>query len=117
MKLIIGALVAAVLLLGGCTVEVLAPEVADTVHGHDEVREPFIELDVVRAGNTYWTNELDIWDNKLAFDCRRVSITEKWETTSICLILFSHEGWDCYDCPDVVDTYNAAAGVYVNEWF
>ena len=113
MRLILGALVAAILLLGGCTVEVLAPEV-DIIHEHDEVREPFIELDVVRAGNTYWTNTLDIFDNRLALECIRFKVREQMHTVSALMILmFTYEGWKCYE-PELqfVDVHNAAAAVF-----
>lgn len=98
----------------GCEVTVLAPE--EEVCEEDPC-ELVVVLEVVRAGNTYWTNELDIWDNKLGFDCRRVRIVEKWESTSVGLLLFTHETWECYDCPDTPDTFNTQAAVYVNEWF
>lgn len=107
--------VALLLTLAACDITVLAPE--DEEVCEEEPCELVMVLDVVRAGNEYWTNELDIWDNKLAFDCRRVRIVEKWETVGTTLLLFTHEQWDCYDCPDTVDTFNAAATVYVNKWF
>ncbi len=105
----------ATITLGGCTLPMAIEE--------EEVCEEdpcvlVMELDVVRInGNTYWTNELDIWDNKLAFDCRRVKIYEKWEPVGTTLLLFTHEIWKCYDCPDTPDIFNAQAAVYVNEWF
>ena len=106
----------AVLLLtmAGCHITVLAPE--EEVCEEDPC-ELVMVLDVVRAGNTYWTNELDISDNKLGFDWRRVRIVEKWESTSVGLLLFTHETWECYDCPDTPETFNTQAAVYVNEWF
>ncbi len=106
--------VALLLTIAGCDVTVLAPE--EEVCEEDPC-ELVVTIRVVRAGNTYWTNELDVQDNKLAFDCRRVLIEEEWVIIGGIAWLFSYETWDCYDCPDVPDMFNAAAAVYTNEWF
>ncbi len=70
----------------------------------------FITLEVIRSGNTYWTNELDIFDNQLELDCRRVKIREDWvQVAEGILWLFVWETWDCYECPDGVDVPNLGA--------
>jgi len=101
-------------LLGGCTIEVLAPAHEHGPHEHEAVQEPFIELEVVRSTNTYWSQELDIFDNRLALDCIRFKIREEWlQVAEAILWLFTYEGWDCYERgPDFVDVYNAAAAIY-----
>lgn len=114
MKLFFGALIAAIL-LGGCTFEVLAPEVSvDIIHEHDPVREPFIELSVVRAGNVYWTNTLDIFDNRLSLECIRFKVREEMLLVSDGVLwMFTYEGWRCYvPEPEFVDIHNAAAAVF-----
>jgi len=96
------------ILLGGCTIEVLAPE-----HEHSDEEEPFITLRVVRSTNTYWTEELDIFDNRLALDCIRTLIWEDWlQVAEGQIWLFTYEWWDCFSHPDVVDVYNAKAAVF-----
>jgi len=101
----------ALILLGGCTIEVLGPEIEP--HEHEVVEEPFIELEVVRSTNTYWSDELDIFDNRLTLDCIRFKIREEWLRVAEAVIwLFTYEGWKCYDRPDVVDVYNAKAAVF-----
>ena len=76
----------------------------------------FITLEVVRLGVTglYWTDELDIFDNRLGLDCRRVRIVEAWFRIGDGVSwLIVTETWDCYKCPDsVVDVPNAGAARY-----
>ncbi len=110
----LGLVLSSFILLSGCTIEVLAPETEP--HEHSEEEEPFIELEVVRSTNTYWSDELDIFDNRLALDCIRFKIREEWlQVAEGHIWLFTYEGWNCFDHPDVVDVYNAKAAVFYTD--
>jgi len=112
-KYLLPPLIALMLSIGACTIALpTAPEIEE----NDELCELFITLEVVRLGTTgeYWSNELDIFDNRLGLDCRRVAIREEWfrvgDNVSWLLV---YETWDCYSCPDtVVDGTNREARSY-----
>ncbi len=85
------------ILLGGCTIEVLGPP----IEKDGELCELVVTLEVVRQGNVYLTNELDIHKNKMGLDCRRVFVREEWvRLQQGLLLLFTYETWECYDCPE-----------------
>lgn len=107
--------IALLLAVAGCDVTVLGPEPEEECD--EEPCELVMVLRVIRTGNTYVTNELDIWDNKLAFDCRRTLIDEQFVIIGNVALTWTKETWECYRCPNLVDTFNAEAAVYLNEVF
>ena len=83
-------------LLGGCTT--LSPM---ALEDPGEQCELIVTLEVVKVANEYLTNELDIHQNKMELDCRRVAIREEWiRLREGILLLFTYETWECYDCPE-----------------
>ena len=91
----------ALILLGGCTIaHPMGPDIVE--EDPEEVCELVTTLEVIRTGNVYITNELEIHRDRLGLDCRRVMIREEWMVIGGIAWLWTFETWECYDCPDEV---------------
>lgn len=84
------------LMLVGCDL-VLPTEPVD----EEEFCELFRTVTVVRSLNSYWSEELDILQDRLGLDCILTDIEERWiQIDHGVLWLFTYETWKCYTCSE-----------------
>lgn len=99
-----------VLVLAGCgdtfITNIFAPE--EEIAEDETCPLVYKTLEVIRAGNIYLTNELEIArdPNRGNWDCILVKVVEKWESIANILWLFTHETWECSKCDPFPDLAN-----------